>query len=250
MIKIQDNSQEQADGQRHEKEVVSFSSQFKAAAMMLCEAILHLQAGMDKSLSEKLQGHNIQLLSQLGQIETRQQQMAYCLDTLTRKLDDLASLKNLLEQECKSKRVLTEQHYESHIIQPMAKALAPIVDMVEDTQKALSSDPDQTGHNFSDLNDAVYTQLKQFLNSYGIENVRHRPKARFDPHLMKPVKIVPTTDRNLDGCVVESLLTGLILGQDRLLRPESVSLYRHEAVEEKEMLTLNERMENNVNTRI
>jgi len=250
MIKIQNNSQRKTDWQEHTKEVTEPHSQFKAATMMLCEAMLQFFYGIDKSLSEKLQSHNLQVLSQLGQIETRQQQMAYRLDALAGKLNDFGSLKNLLEQECQSKRILTKQHYENHIIQPMVRTLAPIADMVDDAQKTLDSGPDGTADKVSELVNAVYTQLKQFLNSYGVESIKHRPNARFNPRLMKPVKIVPTTDRNLDGCVAESLLTGLILGQDRLVRPESVSLYRYEAVHETEMLTLNERMENNVDTRI
>ena len=242
MIKISNNSNKNTEA--------DLQGQFKKATMMLCEALLQFFYGIDKNFSEKLQGNNLPVLSQLGQIETCQQQMAYHFEAQTKQLENLCSLKDLLEQECQSRRILTEQHYEDNIIQPMVKILAPIVDMVDDAQKALSSDPDQTGHNFSDLNDAVYTQLKQFLNSYGIENVRHRPKARFDPHLMKPVKIVPTPDRNLDGCVAQSLLTGLILSQcKRLLRPESVSLYRYEADKKSENLTLDERSEQNVNTR-
>ena len=67
--------------------------------------------------------------------------------------------------------------------------------------------------------------------------------------MMKPVKVIQTANRDLDDCIAESLLAGLMLNKDRLLRPESVSLYKYKAVEEQNMLTLNERMETNVSTR-
>jgi molecular chaperone GrpE (heat shock protein) len=245
MIEFQNSFQGKAD----EKEAANTDSPLRKAAIMLSKAIIHLCSEIDKNLSEKLQAHNLHVLSQLGQVETKQQQMTYRIEALIKKLDDLGSFKDLLEQEGQSKRILTTQHYEEHIIQPMAKTLAPIGDMVEDAQKTLRSKQDQANDRCVDLVDAIYSQLKQFFINYGIESIRHRPNTKFNPRLMKPIKIVPTTNMELDGCVAESLLAGLLFGKDRLVRPESVSLYRYEAVHETETLTLNERRDTNVTPR-
>ena len=242
MIKFKDGFQGKVDG----KETANIDSHFREAAIMLNKAIIHLFCGIDNSLSEKLQTHNLQISSQLGQIETGQKQITYSLETLRNKVDDLCSLKNLLEQEGQSKRILTNQHYEEHVIQPIAKALAPITDMVEDARKTLRPSEDPSDDGCMDLVDAIYSQLKQFFTNFGVESISHKPNTRFNPKLMKPVKVVPTANIDLDGCVAESLLTGLMLNKERLLRPESVSLYKHKAVEEQNILTLNERMDVNV----
>ena len=246
MLKFETNFRDGTDGKDRSKAEVESNIQLKKATMALCEAVMHFFYGIDESISEKLQTHNLQILSQLGQIETRQKQITYSLETLRNKVDDLCSLKNLLEQEGQSKRILTNQHYEEHVIQPIAKALAPITDMVEDARKTLRPSKDPSDDGCMDLVDAIYSQLKQFFTNFGVESISHKPNTRFNPKLMKPVKVVPTANIDLDGCVAESLLTGLMLNKDRLLRPESVSLYKYKAVEEQNILTLNERMDVNV----
>jgi molecular chaperone GrpE (heat shock protein) len=44
---------------------------------------------------------------------------------------------------------------------------------------------------------------------------------------MKPVSRVSTTDKRLDGLVAKSLQIGFRWNQQRLLRPESVSIYKY-----------------------
>jgi molecular chaperone GrpE (heat shock protein) len=44
---------------------------------------------------------------------------------------------------------------------------------------------------------------------------------------MKPVSRVSTTDKRQDGLVARSLQIGFRWNQQRLLRPESVSIYKY-----------------------
>ena len=120
-----------------------------------------------------------------------------------------------------------KQHYEDHIIQPMARSLFAVIDLVEDAHKPRKDNNCQTGQDQADLIEAVRIQLEQFFQNYGVEVIRHQPNTQFNRQLMKPVSRVSTTDKRLDGLVARSLQIGFRWKQQRLLRPESVSIYKY-----------------------
>lgn len=172
------------------------------------------------NLPEKL----MQLDHELHKVQIRQQQFSYDLEAIKRSLEKLSANNTLLENASRANQCLTNDHYSQHIIEPMACSLFAIIDLIEDAQ---SSSPDQPGN---ELCNSVKTQLLQFLAGYGIEVIRHKQGCEFNRKLMNPINTVSTQDKNLDGRVAKSLLSGFRWKDQKLLRAESVSLYKFENV--------------------
>ena len=182
---------------------------------------------MSRSVNDSISGlpeKLMQLDHELHKVQIRQQQFAYNFEAIKQSLEKLSANNTLLENASRANQCLTNEHYSQHIIEPMACSLFAIIDLIEDAQ---SSSPYQSGN---ELGDAIKTQLLQFLTGYGIEVIRHKEGCEFDRKLMNPVNTVSTQDKNLDGRVAKSLLSGFRWKDQKLLRAESVSLYKFENV--------------------
>jgi molecular chaperone GrpE (heat shock protein) len=142
---------------------------------------------------------------------------------VARQIMELKSLYGVLEVALKENTTLSQQYFSDHILEPMAQALLPINDLIED---AISSWLDTAAAIDPSILQLLDVVSMQFLGFYGIEYIRHAPGVHFDPQVMKPAKIAEIAVYELDGKIAKSLQAGFRLNGRRLLRPESVVLYR------------------------
>ena len=201
--------------------------QFDTAAMVLGQALLRFLERSNSRIAEKVLESLIPMASQLTKVETQQKQLNFQLGSFEKILGNLSSHSKLLEKASQTNHILSKQHYEDHLIQPMVRSLFPVIDIIEDACKSWKDGQGQADQPQIELLEAIKVQLEQFLQNYGIEVIRHQPNTQFNRQLMKPVSRVSTTDKRLDGLVAKSLQIGFRWNQQRLLRPESVSIYKY-----------------------
>ncbi len=207
------------------------------AALQLLQALQYLVDSSMRNCLENMPEQIIQLAHQMHQIETKQQQALYDFESVKKQLGNLASVNKLLENASETNHLLGKQHYDEHVIQPMLRSLFPVFDLIEDARRHRS-----ISEQVADFSKAVWSQLEQFLKIYDVDLIRHRPKDRFDPQIMKPIRWIPVENSRLDGRVAESLQIGFRLSKERILRLETVALFGHQP-SQKNMVTLNERKE-------
>ena len=165
---------------------------------------------------------------QLTKIDTRLQQIIYSLERVEKQQDQLNAQGKLLDNASRERQILSEEHYQDHIIQPMVRSLFAIFDFVNDVRNGSTGRSNNGEMCRKELADSVLIQLCQFLSAYEIELIQHKAGAKFDPRQMRPVKKISTDDKGLDNRVAKSLRTGFRgQQQQRLLRPESVVLYEY-----------------------
>ncbi len=170
------------------------------------------------------------------EIQVLSSQMAECVSAVSGNRDqtervgkqimELKSRYGVIEAALSENKALSQQYFNDHILEPMAQSLLPINDLIEGTisswlDTATAIDPENL-----QLLEVVRMQLMQFLGFYRIEYIRHEPGVHFDPKVMKPSKISETSLAELDGKIAKSLQAGFRLDGQRLLRSESVVLYR------------------------
>jgi len=193
------------------------------AALQLFQALQHL---VNASLDTRLQNmpeQILQLSNQVYQIETKHQQLFYTLDSVNRQLKNLASVTTLLENARQTNLLLGKQHYDEHIIKPVVRSLFPVFDHIEDARRHWSHSSQTT-----ELLGAISSQLEQFLATYDVHVIQHQADNKFDPKIMKPIKLIPTEDGQLNDHIAESLKVGFRLGTERMLRLEMVTLFKHQ----------------------
>lgn len=181
---------------------------------------------------------NIPMLYQMGRMETKQQQCLYHLEAVVKQMEMLMANHKLLENAGRSNDLLGEQHYQKHVLEPLLRSVFPVFDLMKDAQNAMGNEPSQ----FRDIIQSVWSQLEQFLVNYDVHIIQHTPGEDFDPKTTKPMKWNLTSDQTLHRHICESLQIGFRWGQERILRHESVSLYKFEA-DKTETNHSNERVE-------
>ena len=201
---------------------------------------------IDRERDRAIQGlakQGAPLFHELGQVQVKQQQALHELEAMRKQFEVLLATHKLLENASVENQILGDQHYEEHVILPMVRSLFPILDLLYDAKVSWKKADESPGDQFIAFADAIWTQLRQFLFQYEVEIIRHRPHARFDARLMRPVKVHATGNRSLDGLVAQCLQVGFRRGEDRLLRLETVSLYGYRPATQIETTTSNERTE-------
>ncbi len=168
----------------------------------------------------------MQLMHQLQQVETKQQQFQYDINSLKQQLEVMTSMNNLLENAGKTNHLLSKQHYDEHIIQPLTRSVLPVFDIIEDAGRRCEKDPKT-----ADIFDALLSQLQQFLAVYDVKVIRHSTNDKFDPRQMKPIKWIPTPNREQDGLVAQSMQIGFGFSNERMLRLETVALFKYQQTE-------------------
>ena len=214
---------------------VSNASLYLAAALqeMMDSTIVNYSNGM-----EDVPGNIIQLSNKIEDISRKQQQSLNSFDTVKQLIENTVSANELLENAGQTNLLLGKEHYEVHIIEPMLRSLLPVVDIIEDSRKH---------NNFCHCSstkvlDSIYSQVLQFLAGYGVEMFKHQPGDKFDPKNMKPIKWEFTSDASLNNTVAKSLQAGFRFEQTRILRMETVSLFKYK-LSETENNNFNERIE-------
>ena len=163
------------------------------------------------------------MASQLAKVETQQKQLNFRLDSIEKVLSNLSSHKKLLENASQTNLLLGKQHYDEHIIKPVVRSLFPVFDHIEDARRHWSHSSQTT-----ELLGAISSQLEQFLATYDVHVIQHQADNKFDPKIMKPIKLIPTEDGQLNDHIAESLKVGFRLGTERMLRLEMVTLFKHQ----------------------
>jgi molecular chaperone GrpE (heat shock protein) len=208
------------------------------------DAVLHLlrvfQQISDTSVKNCIQdlpGQIVNLSNQVSQAETKQQQSLYDIESIKQQLENMASTNILLENASKTVQLLGKQHYDEHVIEPLARSLFPVFDLIADANKHWSS-----SEQVIELLNVIWTQMAQFLAFYDIHVITHNAKKKFNPQTMKPLTWIPVDNKKLDGLVAESLQIGFQIGNARMLRLETVSLFKYQP-SKTNSITLNERTE-------
>ena len=225
-----------------EQDAVPRQSDAAAVALQLSHAIQQLVGLSCKDSLQNMPEQIIQMLGQMQQVETKQQQTLFQLESVKQQLDGMVSASKLLENASKTNHLLGKQHYDEHITQPILRSLLPVLDLIEDARKSRENQDEDISRRSKDLFDAVWSQLEQFLANYDLHILRHNTNDRFDPQSMKPVTWTPTEDARLNGHVAKSLQIGFRLGEGRMLRLETVSLFKHQP-SQNDTVTLDERVE-------
>jgi hypothetical protein len=208
------------------------------------EAILHLlqvfQQISDASVKNCIQdmpGQLVGLSKQISQTETKQQQSLYDLESVKHQLENMTTTNILLENASETIQLLGKLHYDEHVIEPLARSSFPVFDLIADANKHWGS-----SEQVIELLNMIWTQMAQFLAVYDIHIITHKAKDEFNPKKMKPIAWVPIDNRQLDGRIAESLQLGFQFGNVRMLRLETVSLFKYQP-SETNSITLNERTE-------
>ena len=165
------------------------------------------------------------------------------LDTVSRELQEIKDQQRELLEELKSNRhdlarlsgsfqelsvrddtlthasrqceLLSEEHYQQHVIEPLARGLIAALDILRD---ANDSSPSESAY---PLVEGLRAQLESLLGQFGIEPIDVRIGAPFDPRLMKPLARVPALDASEQNTIREVRQVGFCRG-DRVIRPASV----------------------------
>lgn len=167
------------------------------------------------------------LLRDMRQIQTVQQQSLHQLQNLQKQFGDFLTTNRVLEEASQQNRILSDQHYEDHVISPMVRGLFPIFDIVYDAVASDEHAAKLNSRQFAGFAGALWTQLEQFVLQYDVKVICDPPHTRFQAQTMKPVKTLATDNKSWDGLVASCLQVGFRKGPRRLLRPETVSLYKY-----------------------
>ncbi len=157
--------------------------------------------------------------------ETQNKKVSYELDAIKNQIESFNAISGLLDNVNQTNRILGSQFYEERIIDPMIRNLFPMIDLIDGARKKIES-----GSTALKQFVALQTQLEQFLATYGIERLRHKTQDECDSKTMKPLLTVITDNIDFDGLVAESLQCGFKT-KTRILRMETVSIYKHEQIE-------------------
>jgi len=207
-------------------------------ALQLAQAIQELMEEYEPDLPQEVSEQMVRLSNQVSQLENKQQQSINHLESIRQLLENMASANNLLEKAGEANLLLGKQHYHEHIIEPMLRSLFPILDMIADSRKHHVD----CGCNAMSLMDSIKSQLQQFLANYEVEIFEHSQGDNFDPKTMTPIKWEITPEKHLENLIAQSLKAGFRLGQARILRMETVSLYQYQ-LSKTNSVTLIERTE-------
>ena len=170
------------------------------------EQIAHLKE------AQSLQGRSIQSLERFTLKQTEAVEALY-------------GKQDCLEQTSRQQTLLSEQHYQEHVIEPLARRVFPLVDILSEAVSGSSGKLVSTAR--SDLFEALTANMFELLADYGVEPIKVAAGSPFDAKIMKPVRFVPTY-RSEDDKTVESMVRLGFRRDELILRPAAVSIYRFE----------------------
>ena len=207
-------------------------------ALQLAQAIQELMEEYETDLPQEVSEQIVRLSNQISQVENKQQLSLNHFESIRQLLENTVSTNNLLEKASEANHLLGKQHYQERIIEPMLRSLFPVFDIIADSRKHHG----YCSCNAMSLMDSIYSQLLQFLANYGVEIFEHTKADSFNREIMKPIKWETTSQEHLENSIAQSLQAGFRLGQTRILRMETVSLFKYQP-SETNSITLNERTE-------
>lgn len=122
----------------------------------------------------------------------------------------------LLESVSEQNAVLTRRHYREHVVLPVVKQLAEILDLLG----VFVQDGDEEQRR------SLEHGITELLDRYGVEVFEAEPYTPFDAKRMNPVSICGCEAAGLNGLVKRTVRRGLSAG-DEVIRPVWVEVFRH-----------------------
>jgi len=168
----------------------------------------------------------VEIAKRLDALDRAQAVLGKQLAETNQALAVLARQNDCLEQAARERQALSEEHYNSAIIEPLGKHAFQLADLLDDALAGSAPGAGDSSH--ADLLLGLRAQLFDFLLVYGIEPIRVQPGSPFDARLMQPLKVLATADPMLHLRVAASLRCGFRRGE-RVLRYQSVVINRYEA---------------------
>ena len=207
------------------------------AILQLFQVFQQISDASAKNCIQDMPGQIVQLSNHVSQIETRQQQSVFCTESIKQQLENMASTNKLLENASETVLLLGKEHHEEHVIQPVVRSLFPVLDLIEDARKHWTS-----SEQVIELLNGIWSQMEQFLAIYDVHITKHTTGDSYNPKAMKAIKWEFTPEEHLEKSVAQSLQIGFTLGQTRILRTETVSLFKYQPLQT-DSINLNERTE-------
>lgn len=178
---------------------------------------------------QQSQSEQREQIAKLEEIQSLQGRSLQSLERFTLKqteaVEALYGKQDCLEQTSRQQTLLSEQHYQQHVIEPLVRRVFPLIDMLLET--ASGSNGEQFPNAQTDLLEALRVELYELLAGYGIELIRATTGSPFEGKIMKPVRFVPTPRARKDKKIESVVRPGFRRGE-RILRPVMVAVYRFE----------------------
>lgn len=141
-----------------------------------------------------------------------------------------------MEEASRQQTLLSQQHFDRHIIEPLARRIFPLIDMISEHISG-----SRNHANPSDAFEAAKAELVDLLESYGVELVHVVAGSDFDATTMKPVSFTHTNQPHMNR-IVKTVVRPGFRRDERVLRSAMVDLYRFE--ESRSITALNREGEN------
>ncbi len=176
---------------------------------------------------QQSQSEQREQIAKLEEIQSLQGRSLQSLERLfvkqTEAVEALYGKQDCLEQTSRQQTLLSEQHYQQHVIEPLVRRVFPLIDMLLETASGSNGEPFPNAQ--TDLLEALRAELYELLAGYGIEPIRVTAGSQFEAKVMKPVRFVPTPRAKKDKKIESVVRPGFRRGE-RILRPVMVAVYR------------------------
>lgn len=151
-----------------------------------------------------------------GAVTLRQQRM---LEAISQKND-------LLENASKQQTQLTEEHYSSHVVEPIARRLFLLIDLADQVRNGRGEAERDDEHFIAGFR----SQIVETLQLLGIEEIQ-TTNDQFDAAIMRPARICKTDDPIKRNRIREIVRPGFRRGE-RVMRELSVTVYKYQPASE------------------
>jgi len=203
------------------------SQQVSETALRLAQAFQKLMEESVVDFPQEFSEQIVRLSNQVSQIDVKQQQSINHFESIRQLLENTISTNNLLENASQMNLQLGIQHYDEHVIEPMLRSLFPVFDIIADYRRH---------HGVCDCNattliDSLWSQLQLFIANYDVEIFEHSTGDSYDHKTMNSIQWEFTSEEHLENLIAQSQKAGFKLGQTRILRMETVSLFKYQPSE-------------------
>ena len=172
---------------------------------------------------------------QVVSLQSNLEKLAMALDEtqksqrmLDSRVQELIARSQLLEKASQERARLSEEHHQHHVIEPMIRLLFPLVDVLDKAKGLKGKNTAFVDRAQWAVVEQIQIYMNQFLSAHNITVVRSQSGAPLNPKVMKPVQFVTCQNIGQNSRVAKSLQAGFVHGTGRVLRFESVALYRYE----------------------
>ncbi len=150
------------------------------------------------------------------------------IQKLTQGIEAFYQRQQCLDQASERFSLLSQEHYDRHVIEPLTRRVFPLLDML--TEVSSNNSEGQTADVDCELSEALAADLYELLAGYGVEPVVVTAGSVFDGKTMQPVHSVRTY-RPTEDKTVQSMVRPGFRRDEQILRPAMVSIYRFEGSE-------------------